>query len=195
MRKSAIKRKTKETNVSIRLNLDGKGAHQIETSIPFLDHMLSLMSMHGLLDLKLKAVGDVEVDFHHTVEDVGIVLGKALREALGEMQGITRYGTASVPMDEALAEVSLDISGRPYLVYNINIPKRSKIRNFDVDLVEDFLRAFVSKSGITLHINVPYGRNAHHIVEAAFKGLGRALRVAVALDKRIKGVPSTKGTL
>lgn len=195
MRKAAIKRKTKETNISIRLNLDGKGTHNIDTPIPFLNHMLSLLSMHGLIDLKLRATGDIEVDLHHTVEDVGIVLGKAVKEALGDREGIARYGSASVPMDEALADVSLDISGRPFLIYNTNIPKRSKIRDFDVDLIEDFLRAFVSKSGITLHINVPYGRNAHHIIEGVFKALGRALRDAVAKDKRMKGVPSTKGIL
>jgi imidazoleglycerol-phosphate dehydratase len=157
--------------------------------------MLSLMCKHGLFDMRLRAKGDLEVDFHHTVEDVGIVFGKALQKALGKMEGINRYGQASVPMDEALASVSLDICGRPYLVYRVAVPKRSKIRNFDPDLIEDFLQAFVSNSRITLHIEAPYGRNTHHIIEAVFKALGRALRYAVILDPRVKGIPSTKNVL
>ena len=195
MRTAKVERKTKETDIRLSINLDGEGKYAIDTSIPFLDHMLSLMSKHGLLDMKIKAKGDIDIDFHHTVEDIGIVLGKAMKEALGNMQGITRYGQASVPMDEALATVSLDISGRPYLVYKVEIPKKSKIKNFDPDLIEDFLQAFASNSSITLHVITPYGRNTHHIIEAIFKALGRALRQAVAIDPRVKGVPSTKKVL
>jgi imidazoleglycerol-phosphate dehydratase len=195
MRKAKVERKTKETDIAAEINLDGSGKYSINTSIPFLDHMLSLMCRHGLFDAKLKAKGDVEIDYHHTVEDVGIVLGKAIKQALGYMKGISRYGQASVPMDEALASVSLDISGRPYLVYKVEFPKKSKLKDFDPDLIEDFLQAFVSNSSITLHINVLYGRNTHHIIEAIFKGLGRALRQAVTIDPRIKGLPTTKGKL
>jgi imidazoleglycerol-phosphate dehydratase len=195
MRKAEVKRKTKETDISLRLNLDGRGDYSIETSIPFLDHMLSLMSKHGLMDMRLKAKGDIDVDYHHTVEDVGIVLGKALREALGDMKGIRRYGDASVPMDEAVGRVCLDISGRPYLVYKVALSKKSKIRNFDTDLIEDFLQAFSIHGGITLHVDVPYGRNAHHMIEALFKALGRALGEAVSIDPRVKGIPSTKGEI
>ncbi|MDA8214366.1 MAG: imidazoleglycerol-phosphate dehydratase HisB [Nitrospiraceae bacterium] len=195
MRKTKVERKTKETDIAVEINLDGSGKYSINTSIPFLDHMLSLMCRHGLFDAKLKAKGDIEIDYHHTVEDVGIVLGKAIKQALGDMKGISRYGQASVPMDEALASVSLDISGRPYLVYKVEFPKKSKLKDFDPDLIEDFLQAFVSNSSITLHINVLYGRNTHHIIEAIFKGLGRALRQAVTIDPRIKGLPTTKGKL
>jgi len=195
MRKSRIERKTKETDIKIELNLDGAGKYSINTSIPFLDHMLSLMCKHGLFDLKVKAKGDIEIDDHHTVEDIGIALGKTIKQALGDMKGITRYGQASVPMDEALASVCLDISGRSYLVYKREFPKKSKIKEFDSDLIEDFLQAFVSNSGTTLHVSVPYGRNTHHMIEAIFKALGRALKEAVAIDPRVKGVPSTKGKL
>jgi len=195
MRTAKVERKTKETDIRLSIDLDGEGKYAIDTSIPFLDHMLSLMSKHGLLDMKIKAKGDIDIDFHHTVEDIGIVLGKAMKDALGNMQGITRYGQASVPMDEALAMVSIDISGRPYLVYKVEIPKKSKIKNFDPDLIEDFLQAFASSSSITLHVITPYGRNTHHIIEAIFKALGRALRQAVAIDPRVKGVPSTKKVL
>ena len=195
MRKVKVERRTKETDISAEINLDGSGKYSINTSIPFLDHMLSLMCRHGLFDAKLKAKGDIEIDYHHTVEDVGIVLGKAIKQALGDMKGISRYGQASVPMDEALASVSLDISGRPYLVYKVEFPKKSKLKDFDPDLIEDFLQAFVSNSSITLHVNVLYGRNTHHIIEAIFKGLGRALRQAVTIDPRIKGLPTTKGKL
>ncbi|MFI5294408.1 MAG: imidazoleglycerol-phosphate dehydratase HisB [Thermodesulfovibrionales bacterium] len=195
MRKISVERKTKETDIRIEINLDGTGRYAIDTSIPFLDHMLSLMSKHGLIDLKIKAKGDIEIDDHHTVEDTGIVLGKALKQALGDMRGIRRYGQAAVPMDEALAAVNLDMSGRPFLVYKVEFPKKSKLKDFDPDLVEDFLQAFVSHSGTTLHVSVPYGRNTHHIIEAVFKALGRALRQAVEIDPRVKGVPSTKGKL
>lgn len=195
MRTVKIERKTKETDIRIDLSLDGSGKYSINTSIPFLDHMLSLMCKHGLFDMKLKAKGDLEIDDHHTVEDIGIVLGKALKQSLGDMKGISRYGQASVPMDEALAFTSLDISGRPYLVYNVEFPKKARIKDFDPDLVEDFLQAFAGNSGITLHISVLYGRNIHHMIEAIFKSLGRALREAVTIDPRIKGVLSTKGKL
>jgi len=195
MRKSKVQRKTRETAISMELDLDGRGKYSIKSPIPFLDHMLSLMCKHGLFDMNLRATGDVEVDYHHTVEDIGIVLGKTLKQSLGTMKGITRYGHASVPMDEALATLSLDISGRPYLVYKVTLPKKARIKDFEVDLVEDFLQAFTSQSGITLHVNVPYGRNIHHIIEAVFKGLGRALREAVTINPRVKGLPSTKGKL
>lgn len=195
MRKAKIERKTKETDIAVEINLDGSGKYTIKTSIPFLDHMLSLMCKHGIFDMKLKAKGDIEIDDHHTVEDVGIVIGKAFKQALGDMKGISRYGYASVPMDETLASVTLDISGRPYLIYKVEFPKRSKLKDFDADLIEDFLQAFVNNSSITLHINVLYGRNTHHIIEAIFKGLGRALRQAVTIDSRIKGLPTTKGRL
>ena len=195
MRTAKLERKTKETDIRLSIKLDGEGKYVIDTSIPFLDHMLSLMSKHGLLDMKIKAKGDTDIDYHHTVEDIGIVLGKAVKEALGNMHGIARYGQASVPMDEALAMVSIDLSGRPYLVYKVEIPKRSKVKDFDPDLVEDFLQAFASSSSITLHVISPYGRNTHHIIEAIFKALGRALRQAVAIDPKVKGVPSTKRVL
>jgi imidazoleglycerol-phosphate dehydratase len=193
MRTARVVRKTKETDIKLAINLDGKGEYSIDTSIPFLDHMLSLMCKHGLFDIRLKARGDIDVDYHHTVEDIGIVFGKAVKQALGNLEGVSRYGQASVPMDEALASVSLDISGRPYLVYKVEFPKKSKIKNFEPDLIEDFLQAFASNSGITLHVESPYGRNTHHIIEAIFKALGRALRKAVLIDPRVKGVPSTKG--
>ena len=195
MRTAKIERKTKETDIKLTLNLDGKGQYSINTSIPFFDHMLSLMCKHGIFDMKLKAKGDIEIDYHHTVEDIGIVFGKAVKQTLGDMKGISRFGQATVPMDEALASVSIDISGRPYLVYRVAFPKKSKIKNFDPDLIEDFLQAFVSNSGITLHVESPYGRNTHHIIEAVFKALGRALRNAVYIDPRIKGIPTTKGQL
>lgn len=195
MRTAKVERKTKETDIKLTLNLDGKGQYSIDSSIPFLDHMLSLMCRHGIFDMKLKAKGDIDVDFHHTVEDIGIVFGKAVKQALGNMKGISRFGQATVPMDEALASVSLDISGRPYLVYKVELPKKSKIKNFDADLIEDFLQAFVSNSGITLHVGSPYGRNTHHIIEAIFKALGRALKNAVFIDTRMRGIPTTKGRL
>jgi imidazoleglycerol-phosphate dehydratase len=195
MRKAKSERRTKETNIKIELSLDGKGKYTIDTSIPFLDHMMSLLCKHGLVDMKLKAKGDTDIDYHHTVEDIGIVFGKTFKQALGDLKGISRYGHASVPMDESLASVSLDISGRPYLVYKVNFPKKSKLKNFEPDLIEDFFQAFVSNAGITLHVGVPYGRNTHHIIEAVFKALGRALRQSISVDPRVKGIPSTKGKL
>ncbi|MBI3755475.1 MAG: imidazoleglycerol-phosphate dehydratase HisB [Deltaproteobacteria bacterium] len=194
-RKTQVVRKTKETDITLSLNLDGKGIYDIRTSIPFLDHMLSLFAKHGLFDLKIKAKGDIEIDYHHTVEDVGICLGDALKKALGSKVGIKRYGSATVPMDEAIASVAIDISERPYLVYKAALPKKGKIKNFDTDLIEDFFQAIVSKSGITLHVSAPYGRNIHHIIEAMFKAFGRALKDAASIDPRIKGVMSTKGKL
>jgi len=194
-RKAQINRKTKETDIMLNLNLDGRGIYDIRTSIPFLDHMLSLFAKHGLFDLKIKARGDIEIDYHHTVEDIGICLGDAVKKALGAKAGIKRYGTAFVPMDEAIASVSMDISDRPYLVYKVAMPKKSKIKNFEADLIEDFLQAIVNRSSMTLHVSVPYGRNIHHIVEAIFKAFGRALREATTVDPRIKGVMSTKGRL
>jgi imidazoleglycerol-phosphate dehydratase len=195
MRTAKVERKTRETDIKLTLNLDGKGLYSIDTSIPFLDHMLSLMCKHGIFDIKLKAKGDIDIDDHHTVEDIGIVLGKSVKQALGDMKGVSRFGQAIVPMDEALASVSLDISGRPYLVYKVMFPKKSKIKNFDPDLIEDFLQAFVSNSGITLHVGSSYGRNTHHIIEAIFKALGRSLKEAVAIDSRMRGIPTTKGKL
>ena len=195
MRKGRLERKTKETDILVELNRDGTGKYIINTSVPFLDHMLTLMGKHGLFDLVVKAKGDVEIDDHHTVEDTGIALGKALKQALGDMKGITRYGQASVPMDETLASVCLDISGRSYLVYKVEFPKKSRLREFDPDLIEDFMQAFAANAGITLHVGVAYGRNTHHIIEAVFKALGRALRQAVTIDPRVNGVPSTKGKL
>jgi len=194
-RRAKVNRGTKETDIRLELNLDGEGIYDIQTSIPFLDHMLSLFAKHGLFDLKIKAEGDLDVDYHHTVEDVGICLGDALKEALGNKEGIRRYGSIDVPMDEALATVSLDISDRPYLAYRVTFPGKGKIKGFDPDLVEDFLQALVNHSGITLHIIVHYGRNIHHIIEAIFKALGRALSEATRIDPRIKGVLSTKGRL
>ncbi|MEK6691542.1 MAG: imidazoleglycerol-phosphate dehydratase HisB [Nitrospirota bacterium] len=194
-RKASLPRKTKETDIKVDLKIDGKGDYDIKTGIPFLDHMLSLFSRHGLFDLRLRAKGDTEVDYHHTVEDIGIVLGDAIKKALGDKKGIRRYGEATVPMDETLASVSIDISGRSYLIYNVKLPKKSKLKEFDPDLVEDFFRSIVNHSGITLHINLMYGRDTHHILEAVFKAFGRALDQATKIDPRIKGIPSTKGRL
>lgn len=194
-RKASLPRKTKETDIKVDLKIDGKGDYDIKTGIPFLDHMLSLFSRHGLFDLRLRAKGDTEVDYHHTVEDIGIVLGDAIKKALGDKKGIRRYGEATVPMDETLASVSIDISGRSYLIYNVKLPRKSKLKEFDPDLVEDFFRSIVNHSGITLHINLIYGRDTHHILEAVFKSFGRALDQATKIDPRIKGIPSTKGKL
>jgi len=184
-----------ETRVKVYINIDGKGESHIDTKVPFLDHMLSLFAKHGFFDLTVEATGDVEVDYHHTVEDVGIVLGEALREALGDKKGLKRYGSIQIPMDEALASVAIDISGRPYLVYNITTPASGRIREFDTDLVEDFFRAFTNHALLTIHINIPYGRNIHHIFEALFKAFARALDEATSIDTRQKDIPSTKGIL
>lgn len=193
-RTAKVERKTKETDISLKFGLDGKGRSDIDSGIAFLDHMLTLFTTHGFFDLFLRAKGDIEVDFHHTVEDIGICLGDALREALGDKQGIRRYGQAIVPMDEALCMVAIDVSNRPFLVYNVEI-KQSRVGLFDIQLIPEFLQAFANRSGITLHINVMYGRNAHHIIEAVFKALGRVLDMAISLDSRVGGVISTKGLL
>jgi imidazoleglycerol-phosphate dehydratase len=193
-RKAKIERKTKETEVWLDLNLDGSGKHRVRTSIPFLDHMLSLFSAHGLFDLKLKARGDREVDDHHTAEDIGICLGNALQQALGGKEGIARYGSAFVPMDESLASVHVDLSGRPGLVFDLPF-RRRKIGDFDTELVQEFFQALANNAAVTLHAKVVYGKNGHHMVESLFKALGRALRQAVSRDEKIKGIPSTKGKL
>lgn len=193
-RKVEIERKTKETQIQILLNLDGSGRQQIETGIGFLDHMLTLFSAHGFFDLTLQAHGDLEVDAHHTVEDIGLVMGEALSQALGDREGIVRYGQAVVPMDEALAAVTVDLSNRPYIVYNIPaVSGPSSV--FDAGLAKEFFRALANKAGMNLHINVSYGENEHHILEAIFKALARALDQATGFDQRITGVRSTKGSL
>lgn len=193
-RKAEVRRKTKETEVTLKLDLDGSGKHTVATGIPFFDHMLSLLAHHSSIDLSLKAKGDIGVDSHHTVEDVGICLGDGIRKALGEAKGIQRYGTAIVPMDETLGSVSLDFSMRPCLVFHVKL-RRTRIGTFDLELVEEFFRALCNHSKITLHINLLYGKNSHHIVEAIFKGFGRALREAVSFDERSSRIPSTKGVL
>jgi imidazoleglycerol-phosphate dehydratase len=194
-RQKRIERKTKETDIVLHLDVDGTGASKIETGIPFFGHMLEAFSRHGLMDLEVDARGDLDVDLHHTVEDVGIVLGRALREALGDRKGIVRYGTATIPMDEALVSSAVDISGRPFIVFNVPL-RRTRISNMDLDLVEDFFRAFAFNAELNLHVNMHYGQNLHHVTEAAFKAVGRALAQATRLDPRIAGVvPSTKGSL
>ncbi|EPY2306467.1 imidazoleglycerol-phosphate dehydratase HisB [Clostridium sporogenes] len=189
-----IYRKTSETEIKSEINLYGEGKYDIKTGIGFFDHMLNLMARHGLIDVKLEAKGDLQVDFHHTVEDVGIVLGQGFKEALGDKKGIKRYGTSFVPMDEALASVSIDISGRPYIVCDFNFTVE-KLGEMDTELVEEFLRALAFNAGITLHARILYGKNNHHMIEAVFKALGRALREAIDRDEKINGVMSTKGTL
>ncbi len=193
-RTSSIKRKTRETDINLSLNIDGKGEGNISTGVPFFDHMLELFSKHGVFDLKLKAKGDIKVDYHHTVEDVGICLGQAFKKALGKKEKIERYGDAKVPMDEALAEVVIDISGRPHLTYNVEIAKK-KFIDFDTEVVKEFFEAFVLHAGITIHINLIRGKNMHHIIESIFKAFGVALSKACAISSRKKGVPSTKGVL
>jgi imidazoleglycerol-phosphate dehydratase len=188
-----IKRVTKETEVQVKLNLYGTGNILISSGIPFFDHMLTLFARHSFFDLELKAVGDVEVDFHHTVEDVGIVLGSAFKKALGDLRSIKRFGFFRVPMDEALAEVVCDISGRPNLIYNVALPQ-AKVGEFDTELIESFFKGFVDHAGITLHISLLYGRNLHHCIEAIFKAFSKALSMAVEKEIRYD-VPSTKGVL
>jgi imidazoleglycerol-phosphate dehydratase len=193
-RTAAIERITKETRIKLSLTVDGSGIAAICTSVPFLDHMLNLFARHGLFDLDVEACGDIDIDFHHTVEDIGIVLGEAFKQALGEKKGIRRYGQSTVPMDETLASAAVDISGRPYLVYHVNLPK-VKIGEFDVELAREFFQAFVNHCGLNLHINVMYGDNVHHIIEACFKAFARALDSASQFDPRVEGVMSTKGML
>jgi imidazoleglycerol-phosphate dehydratase len=193
-RTASIERTTKETAIRLSLNLDGTGRADIHTTIPFLDHMLEQIARHGLIDLTIEAKGDREIDDHHTVEDIGICLGEALHDALGDKQGITRYGHAYVPLDEALARVVLDLSGRPGLEYHLRFPKE-RVGDFDVDLFREFFQAVVNHGRITLHLDTIRGANNHHVIETAFKAFGRALRMAVSPDPRQPGVPSTKGAL
>lgn len=193
-RTAQIERITNETRIKLSLLVDGTGEARICTSVPFLDHMLNLFARHGLFNLEVEACGDIDIDFHHTVEDIGIVLGEAFKQALGDKKGIRRYGQASVPMDETLASVVVDISGRPYLVYHVNLPK-VKLGEFDVELAREFFQAFTNHCGLNLHINVMYGDNVHHIIEACFKAFARAMDTATQLDPRVKDVLSTKGVL
>ncbi|MDY6862744.1 MAG: imidazoleglycerol-phosphate dehydratase HisB [Thermodesulfobacteriota bacterium] len=189
-----IERKTKETEVTLELNIDGKGIFNINTSVPFLNHMIELASAHGFFDIIINARGDTNIDFHHIVEDIGIVLGKGFKQALGEKKGIIRFGMSQVPMDESLTSVCIDISGRPLLIYNAGIGKE-KVGNFDVELVKEFFKAFSGNSGMTIHINTFYGENVHHIIESIFKNWGRALNQATRIDPKISEVLSTKGSL
>jgi imidazoleglycerol-phosphate dehydratase len=195
MRTGKVTRATKETEVTVEVNLDGSGRAEITTGIGFLDHMLELLARHSRLDVKLMAKGDLHVDQHHTTEDAGIVLGQAVKKALGDMHGIVRYADVHMPMDEALTRVAIDLSGRAVLVFKVEFP-RDKIGEFDVDLVREFFQAFAANAGVTLHVATLYGDNSHHVAESCFKGLARALRAAVALDPAAKGeIPSTKGSL
>lgn len=194
VREGCVERTTAETAISVRVAVDGQGDGSIQTGVGFFDHMLQLLARHGMIDLTLRAKGDMEVDCHHTVEDCGLALGSALKEALGDKSGIARYGTAWVPMDEALAMVALDISGRPFLVFEADLP-RVKLGDFDLEMVEEFFRAVAVQAGITLHIRLLSGKNAHHMAEAIFKAVGRALRDAMRIDPAIRGVMSTKGVL
>ncbi|MGB2614563.1 MAG: imidazoleglycerol-phosphate dehydratase HisB [Phycisphaerae bacterium] len=193
-RSARVRRETKETRIALDLDLDGRGGAEIESPVGFLNHMLALLARHAGFDLAVKAAGDTEVDPHHTVEDIGICLGQALAEALGSKEGIARFGCAAVPMDEALAQVSLDLSGRPYLVYQVEFPGE-RVGEFETELVRDFLQALATHAKMTLHVRALYGENDHHIAEAVFKALARALRAAVARDPRVRGTPSTKGVL
>jgi len=193
-RGAAISRKTNETDISAKILIDGAGDYHVDTGIPFFDHLLGAIFRHGFFDVQLKARGDLEVDFHHTVEDVGIVLGQVFRKALEGYQGIRRFGHGVIPMTETLTEVTVDLSNRPHFVYNASLPTQ-KIGKFDLELVEEFLRAFGSNAQIDLHVNVRYGRNSHHLVESIFKALGRALDAASAAEPRLRGALSTKGVL
>jgi imidazoleglycerol-phosphate dehydratase len=193
-RTGEVVRKTKETSIRISLKLDGKGKAEIASGIPFLDHMLTLFAVHGFFDLSVKAEGDLDVDFHHTVEDVGLVLGDAISQALGERKGIRRYGHVVIPMDDALAAVTVDLSNRPFMVYNTPDSIVYGIA-LNASLAKEFFRALVNRGGMNLHINVAYGENDHHVIESIFKAFGRALDQAVTVDGRTSGVPSSKGTL
>lgn len=193
-RTASVERVTRETDVRVEIDLDGSGEYEVSTGIAFLDHMLQSFAKHGLFDLHLSAKGDLNVDTHHTVEDVGIALGQAVREALGSASGIRRYGTSVLPMSEAKVEVSLDVSNRPYLVYRAEF-HNARIGTFDATLSEDFLYAFSQNAGLDLHVELRYGKNPHHIVEAMFKGVARALRIAVEIDPRVDGLPTVKGAL
>ncbi len=194
-RKATVERKTKETEISVQVDLDGSGISDCKTGIPFFDHMLDQISKHSLMDIAITAKGDIEIDGHHTVEDVGLTLGKALVDSLGDKAGITRYAQASIPMNEALADASLDISGRPYLVFD-SPPMTGKVGEFDVELTEEFFQALVNSAGLTLHITVRRGSNMHHVIEAIFKAVARALGAAARIDPRLNGaIPSTKEIL
>jgi imidazoleglycerol-phosphate dehydratase len=195
MRTGKVKRTTKETDIDVSVDLDGKGTSSIETGIGFLDHMLDLLARHSRIDITVKAKGDLHIDYHHTAEDVGIALGQAVKQALGDMKGITRYADVHLPMDEALSRVAIDISGRPFLVFRTKF-NRPKIGTFDTELVQEWFQAFAMNAGVTLHVETLYGSNDHHISESCFKGLARALRAAISIDERAKDeVPSTKGSL
>ncbi len=193
-RKAAVERETKETRIKLELELDGSGEYRVETGIPFFDHMLESFARHALFDLSLVAQGDIEVDFHHTVEDVGIALGQAFRQALGSAEGIRRFGFFVLPMAESKVEVAVDISNRPALCYRVEL-ENGRIGDFDASLAEDFFQAFAQNAGVDLHVEKRYGRSPHHVVEAAFKGAARALREAASLDPREKGLPTVKGAL
>jgi imidazoleglycerol-phosphate dehydratase len=193
-RQGSVTRRTRETDITAEIELDGSGEADVRTGIPFFDHLLEAFARHGLFDLRVRAKGDLEVDQHHTVEDVGITLGRAVREGVGDGSGLARYGSARVPMADALVQIDLDLSNRPYLVYRVALP-REWVGQFDAALIEDFLYAFATNAGVDLHVSLVYGHNVHHSVEAIFKGLGRALDQATRTDPRIRGSLSTKGTL
>ena len=195
MREAKVARKTRETDIEVRVNLDGAGAYDVSTGIGFLDHMLEQLSRHGLIDLTVRAKGDLHIDFHHTTEDTGIVIGQAVSKALGERRGIKRYASALIPMDETLTRVAIDVSNRPYLIWKVAFP-REQIGEMNTELFKEWFQAFAQSAGVTLHVENLYGENSHHIIESCFKGLARALREAIAVDPREAGlVPSTKGTL
>ncbi|MBQ6245552.1 MAG: imidazoleglycerol-phosphate dehydratase HisB [Kiritimatiellae bacterium] len=194
MRTAKLERNTRETQISVSINLDGTGRHSISTGIPFLNHMMEILARHSLIDLEISAVGDLDVDDHHTVEDLGIVLGTCIDQALGDRKGIRRYGFMLLPMDESLCQVALDLGGRPYMVYNVN-NERKAIKTFDVRLVEEFFRALMTQARMNLHINHLYGDEVHHAYESVFKAFARALRMAVEIDPREGGVPSSKGVI
>jgi imidazoleglycerol-phosphate dehydratase len=195
MRTASIERKTKETNINVEVNIDGTGQYDIKTGIGFLDHMLEQLSKHSLIDLKVKAVGDLHIDLHHTTEDSGIAIGEAILKALGDKKGIKRYAHALIPMDETLSRISLDVSGRPYLVWNVKL-KVEKLGEMDTELFKEWFQAFAQAAGITLHVENIYGDNSHHIIESCYKGLAKALRSAFEIDPRMKNsIPSTKGTI
>lgn len=193
-RRATVHRKTNETDIQLSLDLDGEGKYQIATGVPFLDHMLELFARHGFFDLTIEATGDTAVDDHHTVEDVGLALGQAFRQALGDKHGIRRFGEATVPLDEALVSCVVDLSGRPFLAYNLKI-RQERVGNFATELIHDFFLALTNQAGMNLHLNMTQGRNPHHIIEASFKACARALSSAVQYDPRVKGVLSTKGSL
>lgn len=193
-RKAKVQRKTSEVDVTIQINLDGRGEYKINTGVPFFDHMLEQFSKHGYFDLEINAEGDIEIDFHHTVEDVGLALGEVILKALGDKKGITRFGESFVPFDEALVFAAVDLSGRPYCVYKIDTPK-SKVGDFDIELAEEFFKSFTNTLKCNLHIEIKSGDNLHHIIEATFKAVGRAMDKATSIDKRSQEVPSTKGVL